>query len=87
MNVDAAWNSCPTSTGFGAVCRDSSGMIKGASASFVDLDFSPTIAELRVVAEGLNLALVVESNCLRAINLILKKSESWSEEGVLVEAI
>lgn len=54
VNVDAAWNVCPPSTGFGVVCRDSRGMMKGASASFVDLDFSPTIAVLYVIIKDLN---------------------------------
>lgn len=93
LNVDAAWSSDPSTTGMGAILRDWTGQLIGASARFVDLDFSPPLAEILAIWEGLKFAvalnlshLIVESDCLQAINLLnsdgegLCAADCWLED-------
>lgn len=60
------------------------GEAKGAKQWFSDGIYSPLMAELSAIMEGIKFAealgcrrLEIESDCLQAINLILGKSESW----------
>ncbi|MDV3187737.1 MAG: reverse transcriptase-like protein [Sweet potato little leaf phytoplasma] len=94
MNVDAAWKPSPPSTGIGAMCRDSSGRVVGASSTFFDMDVKNPIAELIAILEGMKLAkalrcevVEVESDSVQAVKLILKEQEIWGEVEAVVEEI
>lgn len=73
------------------VIRDSMGVLKCASSKFMDSGLSGTIAELKAIFEGILMVtslncghLMVESDCLEAINLVTKKKDQWGEvEGIL----
>lgn len=60
----------------------------------MDVDLARSIAELRAILEGIRMAMamnyertLVETDCLLAINLILKKTEYWGEVEVVVADI
>lgn len=75
--------------------RDMEGRIWGASTSHLDIDLEASIAELREIQEGVRIAesmgygrIIVESDCMLAVNLILKKTEHyWGEVESVVETI
>lgn len=92
INVDAAWYS--SSIGVGTICKNSLGNIIGVAASFYDLEFTPLLDELRAISEGVKLGIllggvniIVESDCLEAVNLVSREKETWNEAKVLVEEI
>lgn len=94
VNVDAAWSNNPSKTGYGAICRDSRGEVKGALASSIDLVFSPPFAELKTISEGLKLAkrlncskIIVESDCAQAVHFVSKQQCPWSDVEATVEEI
>lgn len=56
LNADAAWSSCPPSTGLGSIIiRDSEGVVCGVVASFSDVNFPLPIVELMAIQEGIRL--------------------------------
>lgn len=92
--MDATWVSGFPRTGIGVLCRDSGGSLKGAFAKFLDMDFESPMAELKAILEGVKFAeilgcqyIMLESDCLEAINLIVKEDEVRNELGVVVEEI
>lgn len=94
FNVDAAWKAGISGTGIGVVCRNSRGKIQGARAVYNDLDFLAPMPELKAIVEGLKFAesmncmhVLVESDCLQAINLVLREEEVRNELGTLVDEI
>lgn len=69
-------------------------LLKGLVHLFFDMDFYSPIAELWTILDRVCLAhslgcerLLVELDNIQAINLINKRSQTWSEVGLLVEAI
>lgn len=94
FNVDAAYNTRLKRTGTGVICRNSDGDCKAVMASFTEIDYTPLSAELLAIRECLRLAVrmnvpfvLLESDCLQAIDLIQGKNESWLEVGIWVEDI
>lgn len=94
LNVDAAWQSSPPSTGIGAICRDPLGVVVGALTSHYDMDFTPPMAEMMAIIEGMKLSISlgcnnisVESDNLQTINFINGSSELRNEIGSLVKEI
>lgn len=82
------------SSGLGAIIRDSEGRMVGASSRSLKVDLQGPIAELMAILQGIRLAvsidcekLLIESNCMVAINLISKKSNCLGEVEVVLEDI
>lgn len=50
LNTDATWGKTPSSTGLGAIVRDSAGRLVGASSCSLKVDFQVPIAELMAIS-------------------------------------
>ena len=91
LNVDASYDSASRKASFGAVLRDASSKVQIAAVSKVEDVDSPLQAELMAILFGLQVTseqefkeILVESDCLLAVQEILRRQDSLCEWGSIL---
>jgi ribonuclease HI len=94
LNVDGSYDSNSSKGGIGVVLRDSVGTVIFSACGFLERCSSPLESELLACKEGINLALqwtllpiILESDCLIAVNMIQSVKKEMSQLAYLVRDI
>uniref|UniRef100_A0A803P018 RNase H type-1 domain-containing protein n=1 Tax=Cannabis sativa TaxID=3483 RepID=A0A803P018_CANSA len=94
LNVDAGVKDGGRVSGLGCVVRDHGGRVHYASATVIIRELAPLQLELQAILLGLQVGIQrkfhrfsIESDCLRAIQLIQKKEEGCHDVDCLLDQI
>lgn len=94
LNVDGSFDSITGTGGVGVVLRNTSGQVIFSVCGFIERCTSPLESELLACKEGLNMALqwtllpiIVETDCLTAVNMIQDARKEMSALAHVVKDI
>ncbi|XP_061999284.1 uncharacterized protein LOC133716613 [Rosa rugosa] len=94
LNCDAAVLQNGNQVGVGVVCRDYRGSLVGAMGEILLYRLQPRAAELMAILKGLEWCngqgwrgLIIETDCLEAVQLVNGTDECLADEGLLVDRI